>query len=80
MSEIRNPGIRASILHDVHYAHQAVEHDDVQVMCIGARVVGDWLAPDLLRTFLEARANQDDWTPHILEMLAEMDGSLKSAN
>lgn len=71
------PGIRASIIHDVHSAHQSVEHDDVQVMCIGAQIVGDWLAPDLIRTFLEAKPNQDDWTPHIIEMLGEMDNSIK---
>ena len=69
------PGIRASIIHDVHCAHQAVEHDDVQVMCIGEKIVGEWLAPDLIRVFLEARANQDDWTPHVGRMLNEMDGS-----
>ena len=34
------PGIRAAVLHDVHCAHQAVEHDDVNVMCIGAKIVG----------------------------------------
>ena len=57
------PGIRASIIHDVHCAHQAVEHDDV-------------LAPDLIRPFLEAKANQDEWTPKVVRMLGEMDGSI----
>ncbi len=71
------PGIRASVIHDVHCAHQAVEHDDVQVMCIGGKIVGDWLAPDLIKAFLEAKANQDEWTPHVVKMLAEMDGSLE---
>ena len=70
------PGIRASIIHDVHCAHQAVEHDDVQVMCIGAQIVGDWLAPDLIRPYLEAKANQDEWTPKVVRMLGEMDGSI----
>ncbi len=72
------PGIRASIIHDIHCAHQAVEHDDVQVMCIGGKIVGDWLAPDLIKAFLEAKANQDNWTPHVVSMLAEMDGSLQN--
>ena len=71
------PGIRASMIHDVHCAHQAVEHDDVQVMCIGEKLVGEWLAPDLIRTFLQAKANQDDWTPNVVRMLGEMDQSLK---
>lgn len=70
------PGIRASMIHDVHCAHQAVEHDDVQVMCLGEKIVGEWLAPDLIKTFLEARANQDEWTPHVVELLSEMDGSI----
>ena len=33
-------GIRAAVLHDAHSAHQAVEHDDVNVMCLGAQIVG----------------------------------------
>lgn len=48
-------GIRAAVCHDVHSAHQSVEHDDVNVMCIGAQIVGPWLARDLVRSFLEAR-------------------------
>ncbi len=41
-------GIRAAVCHDVHSAHQSVEHDDVNVMCIGAQIVGPWLANDLV--------------------------------
>jgi ribose 5-phosphate isomerase B len=48
-------GIRAAVCHDAHSAHQSVEHDDVNVMCIGAQIVGPWLARDLVRAFLEAR-------------------------
>ena len=69
------PGIRASMIHDAHCAHQAVEHDGVQVMCIGEKIVGEWLAPDLIRPFLEAKANRDDWTAAIIKMLGVMDGS-----
>lgn len=69
------PGIRASIIHDIQCAHQAVEHDDVQVMCIGEKVVGEWLAEDLIRAFLLAKANQDEWTKTIVKMLNVMDGS-----
>ena len=47
-------GIRAAVCHDAHSAHQSVEHDDVNVMCIGAQIVGPWLARDLVRAFLEA--------------------------
>jgi ribose 5-phosphate isomerase B len=50
-------GIRAAVCHDAHSAHQSVEHDDVNVMCIGAKIVGAWLAEDLVRAFLAARFN-----------------------
>ncbi|GJL45193.1 TPA: ribose 5-phosphate isomerase B [Citrobacter farmeri] len=52
-------GIRAAVCHDVHSAHQAVEHDDVNVMCIGAQIVGPWLARDLIDAFLQATFVQD---------------------
>jgi ribose 5-phosphate isomerase B len=52
-------GIRASIVHDGHIAHQCVEHDDVNVMCIGAKIVGPWLAEDLVRIFLSAEFSTD---------------------
>jgi ribose 5-phosphate isomerase B len=49
------PGIRAAICHDVYSAHQGVEHDDMNVLCLGSDVVGAELAADLVRTFLAAR-------------------------
>lgn len=52
-------GIRAAVCHDVHSAHQSVEHDDVNVMCIGAQIVGAWLAQDLIDAFLKAEFVQD---------------------
>ena len=52
-------GIRASIVHDGHIAHQCVEYDDVNVMCIGARIVGAWLAADLVRGYLAASFSTD---------------------
>jgi ribose 5-phosphate isomerase B len=48
------PGIRAAICHDVYSAHQGVEHDDMNVLCLGSEVVGPSLAADLVRTFLAA--------------------------
>ncbi|HZC30165.1 MAG TPA: RpiB/LacA/LacB family sugar-phosphate isomerase [Gaiellaceae bacterium] len=48
-------GIRAAICHDVYSAHQGVEHDDMNVLCLGSEVVGPSLAGDLVRTFLAAR-------------------------
>jgi ribose 5-phosphate isomerase B len=49
------PGIRAAICHDVYSAHQGVEHDDMNVLCLGSEVVGPSLAADLIRAFLAAR-------------------------
>jgi ribose 5-phosphate isomerase B len=48
-------GIRAAICHDVYSAHQGVEHDDMNVLCLGSEVVGAELAVDLVRAFLGAR-------------------------
>ena len=48
-------GIRAAICHDVYSAHQGVEHDDMNVLCLGSEVVGAELAADLVRAFLGAR-------------------------
>ena len=48
------PGIRAAVCHDTYTAHQAVEHDDMNVVCLGARVIGLNLAIEIARTFLDA--------------------------
>jgi ribose 5-phosphate isomerase B len=48
------PGIRAACAHDTYTAHQAVEHDDVNVLCLGARVIGPAMADEVLRSFLGA--------------------------
>ncbi len=48
-------GIRAGLCHEIYSAHQGVEHDDINVLCLGARVVGPELMLDLLRAFLAAR-------------------------
>lgn len=47
-------GIRAAICHDGYSAHQGVEHDDMNVLCLGSEVIGPSLAADLVRTFLGA--------------------------
>jgi len=48
------PGIRAACAHDTYTAHQCVEHDNVNVLCLGARVIGPALAADVIRSFLAA--------------------------
>jgi ribose 5-phosphate isomerase B len=47
-------GVRAALAHDVYSAHQSVEHDNANVICLGAQVIGPWLAKDLVVSFLEA--------------------------
>jgi ribose 5-phosphate isomerase B len=54
------PGVRAAVCHDCYTARQAVEHDDVNVLCIGARVVGPALARTLAETFLGAAFDADE--------------------
>jgi ribose 5-phosphate isomerase B len=48
-------GVRAGVCHDVYSAHQAVEHDDLNVLSLGARVIGSAVAVDLVHAFLNAR-------------------------
>ena len=48
------PGIRAAVCHDTYTAHQAVEHDDLNVLCVGARVIGPSLAFEIVETFVRA--------------------------
>ncbi len=47
-------GVRAVVAHDTYTAHQAVEHDDVNVLCLGSRVIGSAVAEELAVTFLSA--------------------------
>jgi len=49
------PGVRAGLCHDTYSARQGVEHDDMNVLCIGARIIGPELAYEIVRAFLGAR-------------------------
>ena len=49
------PGIRAGLCHDTYSAHQGVEHDDINVLCLGGRVIGCELACEIVRAFLGAK-------------------------
>jgi ribose 5-phosphate isomerase B len=66
-------GIRAAVCHDVHSAHQSVEHDDVNVMCIGAKIVGEWLARDLITAYLGATFSTDEDFRRRVRKLQDMD-------
>ena len=54
------PGIRACLCHDIYSARQGVEHDDMNVLCLGARVIGIELARELVTTFLDARFSGEE--------------------
>ncbi|MGN6377625.1 MAG: ribose 5-phosphate isomerase B [Gaiellales bacterium] len=53
------PGIRAGLCHDTYSAHQGVEHDDMNVLVLGSRVIGVELARELVRAFLNARFSHE---------------------
>ena len=53
-------GIHAGVCHDTYSAHQAVEHDNVNVLCLGARIVGVELAKELVRVFVNARFSGEE--------------------
>ncbi len=54
------PGVRAAVCHDAYSAHQGVEHDDMNVLTLGSRVIGTMLARELVRTFLEAKFSNEE--------------------
>ena len=53
-------GVRASMCHDTYSAHQGVEHDDMNVLCLGSRIVGIELARELMDAFLGARFTREE--------------------
>jgi ribose 5-phosphate isomerase B len=54
------PGIRAGLCHDTYSAHQGVEHDDMNVLVLGARVIGPEMARELARNFLDAKFSGEE--------------------
>ena len=67
------PGIRAAICHDAYSAHQGVEHDDMNVLCLGSEIVGPSLARDLVERFLAATFVGEGRYLSRLEKVAELD-------
>jgi ribose 5-phosphate isomerase B len=71
-------GIRAAICHDMYSAHQGVEHDDMNVLCLGSEVVGPSLAADLVRTFLAARFDGEERHAARLEEIRRMEEGMRN--
>ncbi len=65
------PGIRAQTIHDGYTAHQGVEHDAVNVLCLGARVVGEEVAREVVATFAGATVSD---APRHVRRRAKVDG------
>ena len=70
-------GIRAAICHDVYSAHQGVEHDDMNVLCLGSEVIGAELAVDLMRAFLRARFDGGERYVERLRKVEAMEKEMK---
>jgi ribose 5-phosphate isomerase B len=68
-------GIRAAVCHDLYSAHQCVEHDDVNVLCLGAQIVGELMAIDLITTYIGARFSDSEEFRRRVAKLARLDGS-----
>ena len=66
-------GVRAALCHDTYSARQGVEHDDMNVLCLGARVVGSALAMELVKAFLTARFKGEERLRRRLDKVAEME-------
>src|SRR5688500_12207161 len=69
------PGVRAAICHDAYSAHQGVEHDDMNVLCLGSEVVGAELVAELVAAFLVARFDGGERYVKRLEKIAAMEGA-----
>ena len=70
-------GIRAAVCHDAYSAHQGVEHDDMNVLCLGSEVVGAELAVELVRTFLTATFDGGERYVRRLEKVKEMESDVR---
>jgi ribose 5-phosphate isomerase B len=68
------PGVRAAVCHDSYTARQAVEHDDMNVLCLGARVIGPALAADLVAAFLGATFSGEERHRRRLDKILAIEG------
>ncbi len=66
-------GIRAGLCHDTYSAHQGVEHDDINVLCLGARIVGQALAFEIADAFLKARFSEEERHKRRLRKIDELE-------
>ena len=67
------PGVRAGLCHDHYSAHQGVEHDDMNVLVMGGRVIGESVALELVRAFLDARYTGEERHQRRLELIRDIE-------
>lgn len=67
------PGMRAALCHDSYSAHQCVEHDNVNMLCLGAQIVGIKLVEEILRAFLTAEFSMEEQFRRRVAKLAELE-------
>jgi ribose 5-phosphate isomerase B len=72
------PGIRAALAHDTYTGHQCVEHDDVNVICLGGRVIGPALAAEVIRAFLGAQFSGEERHVRRLSKIAAIEREFAS--
>lgn len=68
-------GVRASVCHDTYSAHQGVEHDDMNVLCLGARIIGEALAQEIVSAFASAKFSGEERHKRRLGKLLDMEAS-----
>jgi ribose 5-phosphate isomerase B len=67
------PGVRACLCHDTYSAHQGVEHDDLNVLCLGARIIGPALASEIVQAFIGAKFSAEERHHRRLSKLLEIE-------
>ena len=72
----KHRGIRAGLCHDTYSAHQGVEHDDMNVLVLGGRVIGEALAQELVLAFTSARFNNDERHHRRLEKVRALEEAI----
>ena len=66
-------GIRAAVCHDIYSAHQGVEHDDMNVLCLGSRIVGSEVARELVKAFITAEFTGEERHQRRLDKVLDME-------
>ncbi|MDO8473365.1 MAG: RpiB/LacA/LacB family sugar-phosphate isomerase [Dehalococcoidia bacterium] len=75
----KTPGVRAGVCHDTYSARQGVEHDDMNVLCLGARVIGIELARELIGVFLAATFSGEERRRRRLEKVIAIEDRMRHA-